>query len=153
MQLTNKKCCPFTHSTPTHVPHINIAHNYTHMHLHLSPHTLSPSHPPTTPPHTHKPSKVRHSRAVGLPLVHLAVCRALYISCMLCPSTTRALNPKASNLGLHVMLEGRGLALSQPVHIHYGHQVVQLVVGEGGRLPHTPLGTLPIPHPMRQYTL
>ena len=48
---------------------------------------------------------------------------------------------------LHLVLERRGLALSESVHVHDGDQVVQLVVaGEGGGLPHAPLGALPVPH-------
>jgi len=48
---------------------------------------------------------------------------------------------------LHVVLQGRRLALAQPVDVHYGHQVVQLVVrGEGHGLPDGALRALAVAH-------
>ena len=76
--------------------------------LPLSPSSLFPSLPlslfslslpPSLLPHT--PFNVIAIRAVGLPLVVAASLKALQTSTMLCPSTTMACQPKASNRALY----------------------------------------------------
>ena len=50
-------------------------------------------------------------------------------------------------VGVHVVLQGRGVGLAEPVHVDDGAEVVELVVArEVERLPDVALHALPVPH-------
>jgi hypothetical protein len=86
----------------------------------------------------------------GLPLGISRLMQPLNNTLKIMPIHLHCIPPKSLPLlgnAYNIMLKHRGITLPQPINIHNPHQILQLIKARKiGRLPHTSLRNLPIPH-------